>query len=230
MTTRKLLLVVFFFCLYYARALDITITGREIEGHMGLEYNRSFLWYGELSTIGSVELNNRCAFRSGISLGKTEDDADIKMFTGIRYYPLKKIPLQVSMAYMYNGLPLYQTHSHTILPVFSFGSGRAGIAVGPGFRFTAFLGEPAVFESLVSFSGYFNFINRETLDIGVSCANFGDFYAGNIGAYSFGVNSMVRANRQLAITNRIKLMQSGSIALSANFYGIAWQTGVKYTW
>ena len=230
MILRKLLPVIIFFCLPPAWAMELSITGRALEGYVALEYNRSFAWCGELSSIGSVKFNNRCAFRSGISFGRTEVDTDIKTFTGIQVDPVKEQPLHVSAAYIYNGMPLYKTHSHTIMPLVSCSTKRAGIAIGTGFRFTRFFDAPVLFESVVSFSGFFNFISRETLDIGVSCANFGDFYAGNLGAYSFGLNSAVHANRQFSIINRIRLMQSGSIALSANFYGIAWQSGLQYTW
>lgn len=211
-------------------ALDIEITEKEAEAYYKNEYNRSFNYYGELSVIGSIELNSRYVFKSGFSIGFSQDITDIKLFTKAAIEPFKGIPLNLSLAWNYNGLPEYEAHSHTILPVISYNTQRAGIAAGISFRFSSFYGESALFESILSFSGYFNFINNESLCIGIICANFNDFSAGNMGSYSLCLNSEVKINNSWSIVNDIELLQSGSAGLSANFYGIAWRTGVKFTW
>jgi len=220
----------FFLCLQNIPALDIAITEKEAEASLKGEYNRSLLYYGELSSAGRLELNSRCTFSGGISLGKAEGITDIKLFTAARVDPLEGKPLHLTLGYIYNGLPEYEAHSHTILPVVAYNAKRAGIAIGMGLRFTSFFTEPALFESMLSFSGYFNFINNETLCIGINCANFDDFSVKNMGAYSFGLNSSVRLNGQWSLINELRLLQSGSVGLSSNFYGIALRTGVKFTW
>ena len=223
-------LIVILFSAANVCALDIKITEKEIEVYYKNEYNRSFNYYGELSTVGSIELNDSYSLKSGFSIGMDEGGADIKLFTNAGIEPIKKIPLKLSLTWNYNGLPEYETHTHTIQPVISYNTGRAGIATGISFRFTSFFGESALYESVFSFSAYFNFINNERLRIGISCANFNDFYAGNMGAYLFGFNSAVNINDNWSIVNDIELMQSGSVALSANFYGIAWRTGAVFSW
>ena len=229
--TRFLLLPLAFFLLAgNICALDIDTTGKEVGAYLGLEYNRNFYYYGELSIIGAVELNNRYTIKGGFSFGKTEYDTDIKSFIGARFNPLTDKPLNLSFSYIYNGLPEYDAHVNTLLPVVSYNTGRAGITIGTNFRLTSFLVEPAVFESMLAFSGYVNFINNEDLCIGISCANFDDFSAGNMGAYSLILNVSVCPNRNWSIINDIKLMQSGSVGLSANYYGLAWRGGARFKW
>ncbi|MDR2553595.1 MAG: hypothetical protein LBD31_10600 [Treponema sp.] len=140
------------------------------------------------------------------------------------------LPLYAGLAYIYNGLPGYEIYSHTLLPLMSLKGRWAGIALGPGFRFTEFFGEPPVFESMISFSAYVNFLDREKLRLGLRCANFNNFNAGNMGAYFINLNSTVYLTKQCALINEFEILQSGSVALSANFYGIVYRGGVVFTW
>ena len=229
-TIRKIFPILFLLCLQNIHALDIEITGKEAALYSKMEYNRSFLGYGNISTTGAIELNNICSFRGGFLLGTTKYYTDIRFFTDAALAPWAKIPLRFSLAYIYNGLPQYKAHAHTILPVVSYNGKWAGIGAGVAFRFTSFFRETALFESILSFSGYVNFVNNEKLRIGICCANFNDFYAGNMGAYSLSLYSAVHINKQWSIINDIELLQSGSVGLSANFYGINWRGGVKFTW
>jgi hypothetical protein len=61
-------------------------------------------------------------------------------------------------------------------------------------------------------------------------ANFSDFYAGTMGAYSHSLNSLIRLGKHWSLINNIELLQSGSVALAANFYGIAYRGGFRFTW
>ena len=224
----SLLLFMVFVGAQNVHALDIT--GKEAAVYFKGEYSRNFLWYGDISTIGSVEVNSRWAFNSGFLFGKTRIDTDLKAFGGSRFAPWRRIPLGLSLLYIYNGLPEYDTHSHTILPLISYNARWAGVSAGTSFRFTSFFGEPAFFEAVLSLSVYANFINNRKLRVGIICANFSDFCAGNMGDYSIAVNSLVRINSQWSIINEIELKQSGSVALSATFSGIALKGGVKFAW
>ena len=163
-TIRKMLPLVFFLCLQYIPAQTVKITNKEIETCLKNEYNRGFNYYGELSSIGVIELNSRYTFKGGIAFGLAKDISEVKIFTGFGFDPLPAVkPLNLSLVYVYNGLPEYHANNHTILPVISYNTRRAGITIGPSFRFTSFFGEQALFERIVSFSGYFNFINNEKL-------------------------------------------------------------------
>lgn len=227
---KGLLPLLFFLAVHNIHAFDMEITGKTIEGYSRKEYNRTSLYYGELSSIGAIALNDRYVFKSGISIGKTAVDTDIKLCNSARFDPFAGKPLQIAAAYLYTGLPEYRTHAHTILPVIAYNARWAGIGIGTGLRFTSFSGEPALFEAVLSFSGYVNFICKEALRIGIRCANFNDFSAGNMGSYALTLNSAVRLTKNWSIMNDLELMQSGSVALSAGFYGIAWRGGAQFTW
>ena len=236
MAVRKIVILVFFICIQEIHALDTEITGKEAEAHLKGEFNRGGYFYGEISAIGALELNNQLKFKTGVSLGWAEDITDIRVFTNARYGLPIKWPqeplgsLGLGLSWIYNGLPEYKAHSHTLLPVVSWNAKYGGITIGPGFRFTSFFKEAAIFEPSLSFSVYANFINNEKLRIGVIIANFNDFQAHNFGFYSLCFNSAVRINRFWSILNELELKQSGGDGLTTTFYGIALRGGARFTW
>jgi len=224
----KMFLLIFFISLNNIHAVDIT--EREIEAFLRGEYNRAFNYYGDISIIGSLKLDNMFGFKLGFSLGKAAVDTNVKTHASAAIIPFPGMPLDFRVSYIYNGIPDYNNHTHTILPVISYNGGRAGISIGPSLRFTSFFGEAPQFESILSFSAYFNFINNDTLCIGISCANFNDFQAKNFGAYSFKFNTAIRMDSSWQIINEIELMQSGGDGLSAIFYGFGWRGGARFSW
>jgi len=226
--TGKILLLLLFIPLQYINALEITKI--ETDAYIRGEFNRSFNYHGGLSATGAIELDNRYTFRGGISFGSTKINSDINTFIGARYSPFPNLPLHFSLSYIYNGLPEYNAHTHSILPVIYFNAKRAGISVGFNFRFTSFFGSNAQFESILSFYGYFNFINNDNLRIWAGAGNFSDFYAKNMGAYSLSFGAVVRIDSNWSIIGQLELMQSGGDGFSTNFYGIAWSGGAKYSW
>jgi hypothetical protein len=211
-------------------ALDINITGKEAGFLFRGEYNRALIYELDLSAFGAIELNGRYSVKGGLALGNTGGEFDLKTLVQGQIGPLFKRPFYASLTYIYNGMPSYDVHSHTLLPFVSYKGRRAGISLGPGLRFTRFFGESSLFESMLSFSVYLNFINNEKLRIGISWANFDSFYAGNMGAYSLRANSLIRVNKRLAVVNDVEVLQSGSVGLAANFYGIAYSGGISLSW
>jgi hypothetical protein len=208
----------------------VDISGKAVEAYLKGEYNRSFGCYGDLSVIGELELIDIYTFRGGFLYGGSAGVKDIKTFARANAAFFSEIPLVFSISWIYNGLPDYETHVHTVLPFVSFSARQAGISIGTNFRFPSFFNEPAIFESVVAFSAYFHFYVIETIRVGIVFGNFCEFYAGNIGAYSLKLNAAVRINNDWSIHNEVKLAQSGGDGLSSIFYGIAWQGGVRYSW
>jgi hypothetical protein len=230
---RKIIILVFFVCVQEIHALDIEITGKEAEAYIGGEYNRNYYFFGDISAIGALELNNRLKFKTGLSIGWAEGITDIKIFTGARFGLLEKWsldPLGLGLSWMYNGLPEYEAHSHTLLPYLSWNDKYWGAAIGPGFRFTSFFGEATIFEPTLSISAYANFINNEKLRIGLIIANFNDFQAHTVGFFSLCFNSAVQINSQWSILNELELKLSGIDGLTTNFYGIALRAGARFKW
>jgi hypothetical protein len=208
----------------------VEITDGEIEAFLRGEYNRVFNYYGDISAIGSIELNNLFLFRLGFSLGKAADSTNINTHTSAAVAPFPRIPLAFHILYIYNGIPDFENHTHTLLPLISFNAAIAGISLGPSLRFTSFFGESAVFESVISFSIYFNFINNDKLRIGLSFVNFNDFQAKNFGAYSLMLNTVIRMDEKWQIINDLEISQSGGDGFSTVFFGFGWRGGIKYKW
>ena len=219
---------VLLFCVQTVYGVDLT--KKEIETYLTGEYNRSFDYDIGIAAVGGIELNEICTFKSGVLYKKGADTSDINSFFGGGYSPFSKIPLSFSLLYIYNGLPEYKTNSHSILPFMSLNTKRAGVSIGPNFKFTSFLEETAIYEFIISSLIYFNFINNETLRIGISAGNFSEFYARNIGAYSMCVNAGIRLNDNLLLINELEFLQSGADGFLSTFFGLALRGGVKFTW
>jgi len=208
----------------------VEITDGEIEAYLRGEYNRAFNYYGDISAIGSIELNKMFVFRLGFSLGKSAGSTNINTHTSASISPFSRIPLGFHIIYIYNGIPDYDNHTHAILPLVSFNTARAGISIGPSLRFTSFFNEGAQFEPILSFSMYFNFINNDKLCLGISFVNFNDFQTKNFGAYSLMFNTVIRLDDKWQIINDIEFTQSGGDGFSTVFFGFGWRGGVKYKW
>jgi len=208
----------------------IYITSSAAEAYLKGEYNRAYTYYGDISLIGSLELNNIINFRGGFAIGRSAGNFDISTFINTSYSPFARIPLKFSFSYIYNWLPEFKSHTHAVLPFVSFNGRIAGVSLGVNFRFSNFFDDAAIFESILTFFVYFNIINTSSLQIGVGAGNFNDFNAKNIGAYSLLIYSTVILDKNLSIMNEIEIMQSGGDGLTANFYGFSWRGGVKYSW
>jgi len=206
------------------------ITDGEIEAYLRGEYNRAFNYCGDISAIGSIEINNIFNFRLGFSLGKMADSTNINTHTSAAITPFSRIPVGFHIIYIYNGIPDYENHTHTILPLVSFNTARAGISAGLSLRFASFFGEIAQFESILSLSIYFNFINNDKLCLGLGFVNFSDFQAKNFGAYSLKFNTVIRLDDKWQIVNELELSQSGGDGFSTTFFGFGWRGGVKFKW
>jgi hypothetical protein len=209
---------------------SIDLTEKEIEARLILEYNRGFEYNTGMSAAGGIELNKILKFRNGISFKKSEGLSDLSIFLSGKYSPFSKLPVSFSLLYIYNNLYEYETSIHSIFPFISFNAKRAGISIGLNSRFTSFFEEPPQFESILSSCVYFNFINKETLRIGVSLGNFDEFYARNISAYSLSINAVIRINNNWSIINEFELMQSGGDGLLSTFYGFGWRGGARFSW
>jgi len=208
----------------------ITITKKEVEAYLKGEYNRTFTYYGDISIIGAIELENKFLLRAGASIGRSSGETDIRSFFNAGYLNFLGVPVNMDLFYIYNGLPDYHAHTQTVLPVISYNAKHAGISLGMNFRFSHFFDGPLQFESLLTFYVYFNFIYTDSLQIGVSIGNFNEFQAKNMGAYSLIFYSNMRLDKNLSIINEIELMQSGGDGLSTILYGFAWRGGVKVSW
>ena len=211
-------------------ALDMQPTGEELGVFFTPEYNRALNFCWALATTGSVTFAEMYTVRGGLSLGGTGKAFDMKVFAGGSVaFPIP-VPLSVRLAYNYNGMPKYEAHTHSLLPLVSLCFPRLGIELGPNLRFTRFFGEQPVFESMFSARFYINFFYRDALKIGMEFTNFDDFTYGNFGSYYLKFYSVIPLRERLSLINDIEVHQGGSVALTSNFYGIVYRGGVVFSW
>jgi hypothetical protein len=206
------------------------VSGKELGFYIRPEYNRSFYFSSDISAVAGMEFNERYTIRGGVSLGNDINETGVKVFSGAEAALSFDIPLFAGFSWRYYGLPDYETHSHALLPLVSLKWRRAGISIGTNMRFTSFFNEAPVFESMLSFLIYFNIVNNNKLQLGLRWANFSDFAADNMGAYFLGFYSFFKLNECVSLVNEIEVLQSGSVGLSSNLYGIAYRGGVSFSW
>ena len=226
----KTFLLIFFISLQNIHPFDIEITGWEIEANLGGEFNRGFTYYSDFSAAGSVEVNNMFTLMGGFSFGKSIDNTNINSSVNIKYSPLWNFPIEFSIFYINNTIPEYSSSINTIMPVVSLNASRAGISIGMNFRFSSFFNESPEFEMILSYYVYYNFINSNTLKLGIGVGNFGHFHARNMGAYSLNLQVEIPLNENWSIISEFELMQSGGDGMSTTLYGFAWRGGARFSW
>jgi hypothetical protein len=210
--------------------LGIAITGVEAGIELTPGYNRTYYETLTFATSGSLEFNERYTLRGGFSLWNANSVYEVDAATGLKVQLIRNLPLYVYFSYIFNTLPDYDTHSHTMLPLIGFRGYYAGITLGTNLRYSSFFDEPVIFESILAFDVYVNFYNTERFRIGVGFANFDDYTAGNFGAYYLSLNSTFDFTQFLCLTGSLELHQTGSAGLSSEFYGIGYKMGVVVKW
>jgi len=219
-----------------SNTLGIEITNMEAEYFMNADFNRTFSFIGGISAAGKIEFNNRLTIKEGVYLGWTQDIKSIKLFSNAAYRILADLPLtadwplEFKFAWVYNGLPEYETHSHAIAPIISWNGKYFGLSVGYGARFTSFFGEGSLIEQMLPMGIYVNFINNEKLCVGMSLANYTDFQIDSFIAFALAAKASVSINKHLSIINELEFRQSGADGLTNAFHGVVWKEGVKLTW
>jgi hypothetical protein len=220
--------------LFFARSLHsigIAVTAAEMELDLAPEYNRVFGSCLTFSASGSLELNRRYALIGGLSLWRTADAYELDAAAGFKARLIPAWPpLSASVSYYLNALPAYELVSHTALPLVAFRFRRGGFALGTALRFSSFFGERAIFEAVPALEGYVHVYDTETFLIRLRCANFDAFTAGNFGAYRLDLDSRMRASKLVSLINSLELLQTGSVTLGANLYGLIFKMGVALAW
>jgi hypothetical protein len=219
-----------FFFLSFQNVYSVEITGKNVEAYLEFDYNKSYNYNADITFTGELELNNIFLFKGGLSLGETADVLGINLFQAAHVKPFKKIPLDFSLLYIYNGLPGYEVHTNTIMPVITYNFKRSGLSLGYNFRFTSFFGEDDLFETVLSFAWYFTFINKEKFSIGFRIANFNNFEAGNMGSYTIDLYSAIRVTDNWKVINGFEFLPTGIGSGTTVFYGFILRAGVKYSW
>jgi hypothetical protein len=225
-----ILIFIFLVCLGNIYAQDSGITGKEVETFLFADFNRTFVFVGGFSAAGKIEINDQLTFKGGVSLGFTENVTDIKAFTNAAFRILADLPLEAKLAWAYNGLPEYETHSHAIAPIISWKDKYWGISAGFGCRFTNFFGESALPEFILPLGIYVNFVNNEKIRVGANLTNFNDFRMDSFIVFALGVNVDVKIDENWSFITELEYRASGVDGLTATFHGILWRGGARFSW
>jgi hypothetical protein len=216
-------------------ALDIHLTGIEAEFNIKPEFNRVFYYCIDTSLTGALKLNKYLTLGGGFSLGGLGFATGNSVLTyntlgkaGFRF-PMR-FPLELGFSYIYNGMPDYKTSIHTMLPLLSIPWKWAGFSLGTALRYTVYDQETPVFEPILAFRFFANFVSTENIRAGLRIANFSDFLVGNMGAYFLNLNVSIGLGKRLYFISEIELYQTGSVGLTSAFYGAAYRGGIKYQW
>jgi len=227
---RSVIFFIFFIAAHISFGMDLKITGKEIGVFCSPEYNRTFNFCWDFSTVGILKINDNDAIKAGLSLGSVGTAFEVKGFAGGETALSVSAPLFIGFFYNYNGLPEYEYHTHSLPLLFSYKGERAGGVLGFNTRFSSFLGEAPVVE-LIPFVSLFVFIYKtDILQFKLEVSNFNDFTYGNFGAYFLKINNVINLNKGLSLINEIELHQSGGITTASNFYGVVYHGGVIFLW
>jgi len=208
----------------------IKITNLEAELFLNGDFNRTSIFVGSISAAGKIEFNDRLAIKEGVSLGMTQYINNIKSFTNVTYRILADWPLDFKAAWVYNGFPEYETHSHAIVPIIAWNGKYFGISVGYGARFTSFFGEIPLIEHMLPMGIFVNFLNNEKICVGMSLANYTDFQIDSFIAFALAAKVSVKVNEHFTIINELELRQSGADGLTNIVHGVVWKGGAKLSW
>jgi hypothetical protein len=211
---------------------DIEITKMETEYFLSADFNRTNPFAAGMAVSGKMEFNDRLAIKEGFFLGSTNlvDYNYIKLFSSAAYRILADFPLYVKLAWVYYGLPDYETHSHAAAPIISWNEKYYGISVGYGFRFTSFFGEGPLIEHMWPVGVYVNFINNKKLCVGMSLANYTDFQIDSFIEFALAAKASIMLNDHLSFFNELEFRQSGADGLTNIVHGVVWKGGAKLTW
>jgi hypothetical protein len=219
-----------FFVSQSVYGLEIPAGSREFGLELEYQYNLGFAHCWNLSVFGSVEFNRFFLLKSGISAGYTGKVGNVNCFLLNRFSVPFYTPLNIKLAYLYNGLPEYETNIHTMLPLFGLEWKYFGFSLGTSLRFTGFWEGDYLFEVIPAYSACLTFLSLKKVQAHIEWANFSDYEAGNLGSYEYRLKSMVRLTNHLSITNCFEIAMSGSISRLVSVYAYSYRGGVVFSW
>jgi hypothetical protein len=225
-----LCLAVLLFLARSLAALPAGITAVEAAIDFSPEYNRVFGHCLGFSASGSLELKQRYSFRGGLFVWTTAEARETGAAAAFQAKLPVALPLYASVSWYFSALSPYEATSHAVLPLIALRFRYGGFALGTTLRFSSWFGERAIFESATAFEGYVNFYNTETFRTGLRWANYDAFTAGNFGAWRLSLDSRLALTKQLSLISVLSLLQTGSITLGAEYYGLVCTLGALFRW
>ena len=197
------------------------------------EYTRSFHYAWDFFVFGRLQLPGNFTAGGGVAAGKIRDIVDVDAYAFAEYavpFWEKYFPARIQFRYIYNGLPAYKTHVHTLLPLFSVNWRRFGFSLGETLRFTRFDGAPVSFEPILSYALYGILYTGPGAHIRLGIANGDDFTANNIGSWFVALRSRFAIGPAVFVISEVKVDISGNVRDLTSVYGISVREGIVFSW
>jgi hypothetical protein len=197
------------------------------------EYNRalSVLVYGGVQSV--LSLYNSVNLKGGISTGYEAETTAVSYFAGAELHTKTAFDLPfdifLSFDYLTNNYPSYEIIYQTYLPALGFGYKRAGLLGGYAFRNTLLGGSRSGTEQFIFAAVRYLLIETSRYTMEIALTNKEAFLAGNIASYHLSLLNIWTVNNKWSITGLLKIYQTGSSALTSNFYGAALGIGGRFT-
>jgi len=206
------------------------ITGKSVESFLRYEENINYGYWIDISLTGELQLNKMTTIRSGLSLGELEYSTDLKAFMSVQTSPLKKVPVDFSLYWIYNGLSGLDVHENSILPTITYNWSRRGVSLGYNSRFTSFWGEDSILENALVYTYYSDFYKGNKLQFRFVFGNYDEYKVNPVTSFTYHLIANVSLNEHLLLTGGMELLQSGGFNFVESLYGISIKTGLRYKW
>jgi hypothetical protein len=197
------------------------------------EYNRalSVLFYGGMQS--AVSLYDSINLKGGISTGYEAETTAVSYFAGAELHakPAFNLPFDIflSFDYLANRYPSYKIDYLSYLPALGFSYKKTGLLAGYAFRDTFSGGSRSGREQFIFAIVRCRLIETSRYALEISLTNKEAFLAGNIASYHLSFLNVFAVNNNWSLTGLLKIYQTGSSALTANFYGAALGFGGRFT-
>ena len=230
----KKLIIISIFLLISANIYSFTpkLTKAEAGLLFRPEHNVSLQYHWDFILFGGFELNDHFTFKGAFYAGEMWDTPDINIFGSVGYrLPFyETVPLSINAVYVYNGLPKYDSSTHSFGPFASLDwryiSGNIGHLVRRAYFDDHSLGRENIM--LYSLTGYL--YNTEDMLIGAGFGNFDEFASENIGPLFFRLINEFKLNDRAIFINQLKIKMGEQYENLFYVHGVAFQTGVIFTW
>jgi hypothetical protein len=197
------------------------------------EYNRalSVLVYGGVQS--ALSLYDSVNLKGGISTGYEAESTAVSYFLGAELHTKTAFDLPfdifLSFDYLANHYPSYEIVYQSYLPALGFGYKRAGLLGGYAFRDTFSGGSRSGTEQFIFAAVRYLLIKTSRYNMEIALTNKEAFLTGNIASYHLSLLNIWTVNNNCSIIGLLKIYQTGSYALTSNFYGAALSIGGRHT-
>ncbi|MDR1908739.1 MAG: hypothetical protein LBQ35_02365 [Spirochaetaceae bacterium] len=196
-------------------------------------HNRGFYYFWSVNSFFSAEFDESLMLYCAATLGQRAGIFDLGSTLSVEYgLPFLRpyVPLFLKSAYLYQGLPAWETHIHTLISTAALKWKRAGFSLGYTLRWTNFTTGPVLFEPVIAYMAYLTFFKAGDTVIGARISNFGDSYADNLASFHVALDNEFELGKRIRITCGFEVLLSGNVGHIVSVYGVSFREGIIFKW